>query len=335
MRAFLPWIFAAIVIAALLQRIPLDEILDAIQRADLLFFGGTVMAGAGVWFLLDARAYQSLFASKGTPLPPQTARSVRGITYLLAPIHWNIGQAAVAVRLKMLCGMPLIEGASRLLLYQMISGFALLLLATFGLILAPFLDGPETLVELLPRLSPALPLGLALLIACFGFSLRLARPRSAPLDRLRQKPLFSAFRAISGRNLCSLTLLKCGYQSVFAAVFYFGLRAFGVEIPFALALLATPLIQLAGSLPITPGGLGTQQAAMIYLFASRSGEPDRAAAIAAFAFSFPLLLMLARALIGLTYLPDLNRERNAQGDFSTRPTARESRSTSSVDTRSV
>lgn len=335
MRAFLPWVFAAFVIALLLHQIAIDEILAALQRTNFLLFGVTVGAGAGTWFFLDALAYQSLFASEGTHLTPQTARSIRATTYLLAPIHWNIGQAAVAVRLKMLHGMPLIEGASRLLLYQMISGLALLILATIGLLLAPFLDWPKPLFALSPRLSQAFPLALALLIACFGLGLRYAQHRFELLDRLRKKPLLSAFGAISGQDLLSLTLLKCAYQGVFAAVFYFGLGAFGVDVPFALALIATPLIQIAGSLPIAPAGLGTQQAAMIYLFAGRMGEPDRAAAVAAFAFSFPLLLMLTRALIGLIYLPDLRRERNAQGDPSARASSAVSRPRSSVDTSSV
>jgi uncharacterized membrane protein YbhN (UPF0104 family) len=74
--------------------------------------------------------------------------------------------------------------------------------------------------------------------------------------------------------------------------------AFGIDVPFTLVLAATPTIEAIGGLPITPGGLGTQQAAMLYFFGGHGSE----AAIIAFGFSLPIALMLARSLLGLVYL---------------------------------
>lgn len=85
----------------------------------------------------------------------------------------------------------------------------------------------------------------------------------------------------------------------------FGAQAFGINLPFALALAATPIIQAAGGLPISPMGLGTQQTAMLYSFGSRSGRNKQEAAIVAFGFSFPVALNLGRCLLGLFYVMDL------------------------------
>jgi len=72
-------------------------------------------------------------------------------------------------------------------------------------------------------------------------------------------------------------------------------------------MAATPGILLAGAIPITPAGLGTQQAAMVYFFSSYGSK----AAILAFGLTFPVALVLSRCLLGLLYLRDLRKLRRA------------------------
>ena len=75
--------------------------------------------------------------------------------------------------------------------------------------------------------------------------------------------------------------------------------------PAASSTAAAPAILAAGAIPITPAGLGTQQAAMLFFFAPY-GDP---AAILAFGLTFPVTLTLARCLLGLRYLRDLRAMR--------------------------
>jgi uncharacterized membrane protein YbhN (UPF0104 family) len=90
-------------------------------------------------------------------------------------------------------------------------------------------------------------------------------------------------------------------------VFWLGSLSFGIELPLVLVVAATPAILLAGAIPITPAGLGTQQAAMLYFFSPYGDE----AAILAFGLTFPVALILFRCLIGLRYLGDLPKLRRA------------------------
>jgi uncharacterized membrane protein YbhN (UPF0104 family) len=83
--------------------------------------------------------------------------------------------------------------------------------------------------------------------------------------------------------------------------------SFGIELPLTLAIAATPAILMAGVVPITPAGLGTQQAVMLYFFAPYGDE----AAILAFGLTFPVALILFRCLIGLRYLSELPKLRRA------------------------
>ena len=87
---------------------------------------------------------------------------------------------------------------------------------------------------------------------------------------------------------------------------HIGGQAFGIHIPLALATASVPPILMAGALPITPAGLGTQAAAMLFFW----GDYGDKASILAFGMVFPIALTLARCILGLLYVRDLRLLRN-------------------------
>ena len=103
-----------------------------------------------------------------------------------------------------------------------------------------------------------------------------------------------------------LGLSRAAYQIVFVLAYYFGLRAFGLAPTFSHVMVATPLLQAVGSLPIAPAGFGTQQAAMLFLFSDPEAGGGDGAAILAFGFSLPLFTMLLRAGLACVYLRELS-----------------------------
>ena len=66
-----------------------------------------------------------------------------------------------------------------------------------------------------------------------------------------------------------------------------------------------------GGLPISPAGLGTQQATMLYFFGTRFGGTESEAAIIAFGFSFPVVLTVGRGLVGAFYLREFAAARSS------------------------
>jgi uncharacterized membrane protein YbhN (UPF0104 family) len=63
-----------------------------------------------------------------------------------------------------------------------------------------------------------------------------------------------------------------------------------------------PLVLLIGALPLTPAGLGTSQAALIFLFSPYVPLPTpevRAAALLAFGLIYYFLGIMVQALLGL------------------------------------
>ena len=137
-----------------------------------------------------------------------------------------------------------------------------------------------------------------------------SRPHWRWLARIRLLVLFRSHLGAGSRVVSVLLVLKGLYFSVFVGVFWLGCHSFDVDLPLELAVAATPIILMAGAIPITPAGLGTQQAAMLFFFAPYGNE----ASILALGLTFPVALLLLRALLGLPYLKDLPRLRRAMAE---------------------
>jgi uncharacterized membrane protein YbhN (UPF0104 family) len=284
---------AAAILGALFHEIPVGAAWGAARAAHLAWFALAIVAAVAVWFWIESAAFAYLFTRFNAPLSWAEARSLRGVTYLLTPINWNAGTAAVVLHLRRSKAIGAVDSSSSMLFYGLIDAVVLTLFVLGGAALLP--DSPQ--IAALARGA----LGLLAVELLFIAFLLVPSPPGGRMARLRDSALFRSFRRARTRDLAWLTWLRCCYCAGFAGFFWLGSLAFGVELPPLVAFAATPAILAAGALPITPAGLGTQQAAMLFFFAP-FGEP---AAILAFGLCFPVALNLTRCLIGLGYLRDL------------------------------
>ena len=316
LRRGFPFFVALVILGFVFWRVPLGEVVATARLSRLELFVPMMVAAVGCWFAIESAAYAYLFSRFNVPVSWREARALRGVTYLLGLLHYHVGKAGVVLQLRRAKGVPLLEGTSSLLLYQLVDGLVLASLATVGLAalaLWPAAKAGGTIgipVWATAGLAAAPLLGLALL--------RLDWPRMAWLERLRGRTVLRAQRAIETRDLLVLAAFKTLFHAVFVGVFYWGPRAFGVEPPLALVLAATPIILIVGALPITPAGLGTQQAALLFFFMPPDAGGDgsqAAAAILAFGMGFPLVMIATRSLLGLYYLRSVSE---AQSDRSPR-----------------
>ena len=177
---------------------------------------------------------------------------MRGATYLLAAINYNVGQGAIVYFVHRVARVPVMRGVATVLLIMGVNVLALLFLATFGLVAAP-----------------AVPHALRLIVAVAyaGLAVYVARgDRQAPLARhapaVRRVCSARASAATCGRcwSACRTSRSSFAFQIVM-------LRAFGVAVPVLDAIAALPVVFFIAVLPISVQGLGTTQAAMIYFFA--------------------------------------------------------------------
>ena len=77
--------------------------------------------------------------------------------------------------------------------------------------------------------------------------------------------LFLTFREATIRDLLATLIFRLPLHLSFVIAIFLSVRFFHAHIPITSLLASIPLIYLIGSLPITPGGLGTTQAAFVIL----------------------------------------------------------------------
>ena len=297
LKKLAPWGVAAAILAYLFWEVPVAEAWRAARESRLELFVPGMLAAVLLWFLIESGVFAYLFSRFNAPLSWAEARSLRGVTYLATPINWNLGTAAIVLHLRRSKRIGAIESASSMLFYHTIDGIVLAGLVLIGVWLLP--ESPE--IASLRRIATG--------FECFQVAFLAVVMASVPdwrwLSRIRALGIFRTHGLAKLRDVACLATFKSLYFSVFVGVFWLGSHAFGVEVPLRVAMAATPGILLAGAIPITPAGLGTQQAAMLFFFSPYGDE----AAILAFGLAFPVTIVLSRCLLGLRYLRDLKKLR--------------------------
>lgn len=296
-RILLPWVGAVAIVGFLFWQVPFAKVWAAALGAELAWGAPALVAGVVFWFLLDSWAYAYLISRFNVPFSWADGRALRGVTYLIAAVNWNAGTASIILYLRRFNRVPVLEATSSIFFYTNLDLLVLVGLAFAG---ASFLGASPEIERLRTLSGAALLLGAAVLWVMMA-----SWPRWPWLQRVRSGPIFRAFRLARTVDFVVLLAVRMAYFAGFLAIFYFGGRAFGIEAPFVLVLASVPIILMAGALPLTPGGVGTQAAAMLFFW---SGTGDEAA-IVAFGLVFPVAVILVRVVLALPYLAQMRKLR--------------------------
>ena len=285
----LRWGVAALILWALFQRIPLEDALAAARRAELALVVPAAFAVAVLRFWLDAATLSRLVTRFHAPLTAREARALYGLVSLVNLINWGLGLAALAHLLRRTKGVSLADSTGTALFAAWIDGTVKIGIGLGGF--AVFRADPylRPLLLLVAALFSGHLLGLALVMGGW--------PRARWVSRLRAlPPLRTVARARLG-DLASVAPLRVLSVLGFVAFVWVGLHAFAVDPPLSHLLASMPVVLILGNLPITPAGLGTQQAAMVYFYRSFGDE----ASILAFGVLVPVLFGAARLALGALY----------------------------------
>ena len=277
----LPWLVTAGLLFLLFRRISIAQVWAAAQQAPI-WMAPAVLGCVALVYLGDSFAIWKTFGWFLTRMSFADVLLVRGATYLLAAINYNVGQGAIVYFMHKNAGTTIMRGIATILLVLGINVLALLFLATGGMAVGPELPH---LVKIIVGIAWG---GLAVYAALVAI-----RPRF--LDR----PLFEVLlNAGLGGHLRAL-LVRLPHIAALLAFQFTALRAFGVAVPLLYAVATLPIVFFIAVLPISVQGLGTTQAAMIYFFARFApGDAHAQAAVViaaslvaqAIAFAFQALL---------------------------------------------
>lgn len=284
-RRLAPWAVGILMLLGLVLVVDLNEVLDAMGKANLAVYLPLSMLFILIWLSIETLNLSSLLKRFGYTRPLSELAAVRAYTYLLMVLNYNLGVGGIALYLRSTVGVPLAEASSLMLFYmyaELVSLTAMCVVGaaifgsghhvgTIALIALAFLVGSTILIYLYRRFGNHLPRGLGELSALASF---------------RQASLATYANVIIGRGF---------YFLAFIVFFYLALPTFSVDVPFTALLVLVPAIFFIGNLPISAAGLGTMQAAMLFFFASYGSEAN----IAAFSIVYSGTLILLRLPLGL------------------------------------
>jgi hypothetical protein len=183
---------------------------------------------------------------------------LKAATYPLGIVHYALGAGALVLLLRRRAGRPLSEATGVVML---IAGFDLLALLLLAALAGAWLatDAAGLRAGVLAAALVGAPLGL--------FLLRTER-RLGPLEPLRSLGVLRAARELRTARLFELLGLRFLFVVAFIALGGAALAAFGIRPPLGALVVGLAQVALVAALPIAVAGLGTSQAAFLYVFRS-------------------------------------------------------------------
>ena len=289
LRRAWPWLLGFAIVLAIATRVPVEAFRKSLHEgphARLAAVDAAMMVG---FLVLDSLATWVALRIERVQWTIGRTMAVRGATYLLSLLNYAVGQGGIVYYLNR-GGMPALRSTG-VMLFAMGTTFATLLLVTtvswaFGTI-----DHPT--------------LWWFLLGSCGAFAVYLAIIAIRPAALIRREVLAPLFDArISGHALVFASCFP--YVMLVVLGYWFAFLAWGIEVPFDVAMTVMPAVVIAAAIPIAPGGLGPTQGALVVLFSSYATgatSDARAASVLAFAIAHYVYGTLAQLVVGLVCVP--------------------------------
>ena len=287
----LKWLIAAGVLYLVFKQVNTDRLLEALASARIEMYIPLAVCFVILWFLIESQNLMYLFNMFGHPVTFREMRLIRGASYMLMIINYNLGLGAIAWYLKQRNSIPLVRASSVMFFYYFVESVGITFFAMVGCLL-------------ILGQSPAVYTKIVAIAGCMFsayiilfFILRFL-PDKGYFKRFRNNEIMASFYEVTFPDYFKLSGLRAIYFASFIVFFYFGLKCFNVNVPLLYLTGLVPVIFFIGNIPITPFGIGTIQAAMVFFFKDFGPEEN----ILSFSVVYSATLLFFRAPIGLFYM---------------------------------
>jgi uncharacterized membrane protein YbhN (UPF0104 family) len=286
-KRIIPWLMAAVILAYEFYHIDRDLFIYSLKTANLFIYVPLIIIFVFIWFFIETYNLQKLYQYFSHPVDYFEMLKMRGATFLLMIVNYGLGMGGVALYMKKFSRVSLIRSTGMFFYYMVVetSGIALLAIAGF------MLSGDTTKIQdWILYLSAGVFIFYSFEIVFFKFM-----PPVGFLKKFINSRFVAPMRETNWSIYFGIFFQRIGYFITFIFFFYFAVRSFNMDIPFYVLTALVPIIFFIGNLPITPFGLGTIQAGMLYLFRDYGSEAN----ILALSILYSVSLLIIRAVIGL------------------------------------
>ncbi len=295
----LKWTTAFIILGVLFYQTDINQVIKALEYAELKQYFPIALFFILCWFLIESQNLAFLFNGFGHSVTFKEMREIRGATYLLMIVNYNLGLGAVALYLNKARGIPFIRTSGMMLFYFFVESVGITFFAASGSLLIKDADPIFKIVF-------AIAASLFVLYLTIYLSIRLMIRKNI-FPRVTNSAILKPVSEVTLSFYLKLSFYRAIYFFSFVLFFYFGLKTFHITIPISTLTALIPVIFFIGNIPVTPFGIGTIQAAMMF-FLGPYGSKE---ALLAFSVLYSSTLLFGRAPIGLFYMKNHKIKNNA------------------------
>jgi Lysylphosphatidylglycerol synthase TM region len=293
-KTLLAYAGAAAIIWLVSRGIPLAAMANTVRRADLGLFLSATAGILLVWLLGETLLFSRLFTYFHRPTSFGETLVPNAVQYFLQLVNVAVSHGAMIYLLGRRKGVPLLTAGCTMLFQGFVDLQVLLLMALAGLALAPSFPAKGAAWYLIAALAG---LWLASWLWMRG------RPASAWARYLYDLPALSTFRRARPWHYLRLVALRTPIFALQGVALYLQMLAFHIRAPFGLVVALTPVIMLITSIPLTPVGLGSEQAAILLCFHSFAARAD----LVTFSLAISLTNVIFRMALGAGFVKPLLR----------------------------
>lgn len=263
-----PWIMAALIFAYLFHLYPPSKVWESLTYVNLWTFSAFAIGYFVFIYIVDSWVMTRVLSDFSYKVGFRDIAYARGFTYLIMIINYPASQAAFAYYLKRRYKIPIFEALGIFFFIVFVDLLWIVTLAFAGSFFQDYSIGGVDLGHTVKIFSICVYVFLILWLAfwrrwaekIFGHSIRFDF-----IERQRKRPAFHIFEQASVFYYLKVAIMRIPIHFTIIISMYIVLKTFGVSIPFTKILGNIPLCFFLGTLPITPGGLGTTNAAMVEL----------------------------------------------------------------------
>lgn len=256
-----PWVIAALIFVYLFHLYPIKNLLKSLSYVNLWSFVPFAIGYFFFIYLVDSWVMTKTISAFSKTVRFKDVFLARGVTYLIMILNYPASQVGFAYYFKRRYNIPIFEAMGVFFFIILIDLLWLVTLALLGSLFQNAIVGGVDIAYLVRIFASGIFLFTFIWLAFW----RRWFGKIDFLEKARQRPAFRIFERAKVSDYLRVAIMRIPIHLTIIIFMYVVLKTFGVSIPFVKILCNVPLVFFIGTLPITPGGLGTTNAAMVEL----------------------------------------------------------------------
>ena len=295
LRRALPWLVGIAILVVIATRVPVASFRQAIGEGPHVQLGLLTLATTFLILCTDSFSTWIGLIALRIRRPLMHVFIVRGASYVLFLINYALGQGAFGYYLNRtgIAGLR----AVGVTLFIVGTNLATLLVVTL-------------ITWIVAGNDPAhAALWWTLVVGCAGFLFYLLVIAVSPRMLANIQILAPLFDGGVRAHVVAV-IGRLPHIAMVVLSYWLAMRVWGIPVPLVAGLTLMPAVVIASVLPISPAGLGTTQAALVYFFsdyAAGATADERHARVLAFAVVYLVYNIVSALVVGLGCTPFAKR----------------------------